>query len=256
MILAVDIRNTQITFGCMDGEQVTFSERVKTDPARTELEYAMSLRALMEIYEVPLAAVDGAIISSVVPSLTDVMKNALGKMFHIRPYVVGPGLKTGLNIQMDNPAQVGSDLIANAVAGLKEYGAPLLIIDMGTATTISVLGENKAYIGGVIMPGLAVSMEGLVNNASLLPDIRLAAPNRVLGKNTIDSMRSGLIFGQAAGLDGMIDRIFEEVGCEMPIVATGKLSVDVLPACRHSITRDEQLTLKGLNYIYKKNQEG
>ena len=167
--------------------------------------------------------------------------------------VVGPGVKTGLNILMDNPGQVGSDLIVNAVAGLKYYGEPIIIIDMGTATTISVVDEKKNYIGGMILPGVKVSLESLVNRTSQLPRISLEAPKKIIGKNTIDCMKSGIIMGQAASMDGMIERIWEELGYRAAVVATGGLAGCIVPYCKQKIVYDNELTLKGLNIIYHKN---
>lgn len=169
--------------------------------------------------------------------------------------IVGPGLKTGLNILMDNPAQVGSDLIVNAVAGLKHYGAPLIIIDMGTATTISVVDDKKNYIGGMILPGVKVSLDSLVNRTSQLPKISLEAPRKIIGKNTIDCMKSGIIMGQAASMDGMVERVWDELGYHAKAVATGGLAGCIVPYCRHEIIYDNELTLKGLGIIYRKNVE-
>ena len=169
--------------------------------------------------------------------------------------VVGPGLKTGLNILMDNPAQLGADLVVNAVAGLHYYGAPIIMIDMGTATTISVVDEKKNYVGGMILPGVKVSLDSLVNRTSQLPRISLEAPRKVIGRNTIDCMKSGIVMGQAACLDGMIERIYEELGYEAPVVATGGLAASIVPYCKKKIVCDNELTLKGLGLIYHKNVE-
>ena len=177
------------------------------------------------------------------------------KLFKITPLLVGPGIKTGLNILMDNPGQVGSDLIVNAVAGLQYYGAPIIMIDMGTATTISVVDEKKNYVGGMILPGVKVSLDSLVNRTSQLPRISLEAPKKVIGKNTIDCMKSGIIMGQAACIDGMIERIFEELGYEAAVVATGGLAGSIVPHCKQKVIHDNELTLKGLNIIYRKNTE-
>lgn len=255
MILAVDIGNTNIVIGCIEEEKIYFVERVSTDISKTELEYVVELKTLLELYKVKMEEITGCIIASVVPPLTNIVKTAMKKLLHISPLTVGPGMKTGLNILMDNPGQVGSDLIVNAVAGLKYYGAPIIIIDMGTATTISVIDNKKHYIGGMIMPGVKVSLEALVSGTSQLPRISLEAPKKLIGTNTIDCMKSGIIMGQASCLDSMIDRIFEDLGYETTVVATGGLSGCIVPHCKREIIYDNELTLKGLGIIYHKNTE-
>lgn len=255
MILAVDIGNTNIVIGCIEREKVYFVERVSTDTAKTELEYVVAFKTLLDLYHIKVEEITGSIIASVVPPLTNIMKSAMSKLLHNEPLVVGPGVKTGLNILMDHPGQVGSDLIVNAVAGLKYYGAPIIIIDMGTATTISVVDEKKNYIGGMILPGVKVSLESLVNRTSQLPRISLEAPKKIIGKNTIDCMKSGIIMGQAASMDGMIDRIWEELGYKAAVVATGGLAGCIVPYCKQKIVYDNELTLKGLNIIYHKNMD-
>lgn len=255
MILAVDIGNTNIVIGCIEQEKVYFVERVSTNISNTELEYVVAFKTLLDLYKIEMKKITGCIIASVVPPLNNIVKTAMEKLLHISPLLVGPGVKTGLNILMDNPAQVGSDLIVNAVAALQYYGAPILIIDMGTATTISVVDEKKNYIGGMILPGVKVSLESLVNRTSQLPRISLDAPKKLIGKNTIDCMKSGIIMGQAACMDGMIERIWEEMGCEATVVATGGLAGRIIPHCRKKIIYDNELTLKGLDIIYRKNVE-
>ncbi len=255
MILAIDIGNTNIVIGCIEGEKVRFVERVSTDLAKTELEYAVQFKTLLEIYDIDTNDIMGSIISSVVPPLYQVMKSTLEKLFHKTPLVVGPGVKTGLNILMDNPAQLGADLVVNAVAGIQYYGAPVIIVDMGTATTLSVVDNNRNYVGGIILPGVKVSLDSLVNRTSQLPRISLEAPKKIIGKNTIDCMKSGIVMGQAACLDGMIWRIFDELGYEAPVVATGGLSGGIVPYCKQKIIYDNELTLKGLGIIYYKNVE-
>ncbi len=255
MILAIDIGNTNIVIGCLDDEKVYFVERVSTDPSKTELEYVVQFHALLEIYRIDREEITGAIIASVVPPLNNIMMAAIRKAFRTEPLLVGPGVKTGLNILMDNPASVGADLIVNAVAGLKYYGAPLIMIDMGTATTISVVDDKKNYIGGMIIPGVRVSLDALVGRTSQLPRISLEAPKKLIGKNTIDCMKSGVVIAQAAMLDGMIQRIWEDMGEKIPVVATGGLSGSIVPHCKVEIQYDNELTLKGLGEIYRKNRE-
>ena len=253
MILAVDIGNTNIVIGCIEEEKVYFVERVSTDISKTELEYVVQFKTLLELYRIKMEEITGCIIASVVPPLNNIVKNAMEKLLRITPMIVGPGLKTGLNILMDNPAQVGADLIVNAVAGLKYYGAPIIIIDMGTATTISVVDKNKNYVGGMILPGVKVSLESLVNRTSQLPRISLEAPKKMIGKNTVDCMQGGIIMGQAASMDGLIERICEELGYPAQVVATGGLAGCIIPYCKKEIICDNELTLKGLGIIYNKN---
>ncbi len=255
MILAVDIGNTNIVLGCIEQEKIYFVERVSTNISKTELEYVVELKTLLDLYRIQVEEITGCIIASVVPPLTNIVKTAMEKYLHTTPLIVGPGVKTGLNILMDNPAQIGADLIVNAVAGLKYYGAPIIMIDMGTATTISVVDDKKNYIGGMILPGVKVSLESLVNRTSQLPKISLEAPKKIIGKNTIDCMKSGIIMGQAASMDGMIERIWEELGYTAQVVATGGLAGCIVPHCKKKIIYDNELTLKGLNVIYRKNTE-
>ena len=168
--------------------------------------------------------------------------------------IIGPGVKTGLNILMDNPAQLGSDLVANAVAGIHEYPVPLIIIDMGTATTISIVDKNKNYIGGMIMPGIRVSSDTLTQRTSQLPKISLEPPKKLIGTNTIDCMKSGIVHGNAACIDGMVSRIQKDLGQKATVVATGGLAKTIVPLCEAEIILDDALLLKGLNYIYEKNR--
>ncbi len=255
MLLAVDMGNTNIVIGCIEGNKTIFVERLCTDLSKTELEYAIVFKTVLELYGINCEDIDGGIISSVVPPLTGIIKKAVEKITGKSIMVVGPGIKTGLNIQMDNPKTVGSDLIVDAVAGIYEYGAPLIIIDMGTATTISVVDKDRNYVGGVIIPGVRVSMDSLVNRTSQLPRISFDAPDKVIGTNTIDCMKSGILVGNAAMIDGMIDRMEEELGCKTTVIATGGIAGVVIPLCRHSIIKDDGLLLKGLNIIYQKNKE-
>lgn len=255
MILAIDIGNTNIVIGCTQEEKVLFVERVSTNVSKTELEYVVEFKTLFDLYRIKMKEITGCIISSVVPPLTNIVREAMQKLLRICPMVVGPGVKTGLNILMDNPAQVGSDLIVNAVAALKYYEAPIIIIDMGTATTISVVDEKKNYVGGMILPGVKISLDALTSRTSQLPRISLEAPRKIIGKNTIDCMKSGIVLGQASCLDGMIGRIREELGHPVNTVATGGLAGCIVPHCKEEIICDNELTLKGLDIIYRKNTE-
>ena len=256
MILAIDMGNTNIVIGCVDEEKVLFEERLATDLSKTELEYVVIFKTVLELYGIEKEKVTGAIISSVVPQLVNIIKSAVYKLIKVDPMVVGPGVKTGLNILMDEPRRVGSDLIVDAVAAINNYGTPLIVIDMGTATTMSVIDRKGNYIGGVIMPGIRVSVDSLVSRTAQLQRISLDAPDKVIGKNTINCMKSGVIYGNASCIDGMIDRLAEEMGespDDVKVVATGGLARVILPECRHNIIQDDELLLKGLKIIYDKN---
>lgn len=255
MILAIDIGNTNIVVGCFDKDQILFVERVSTDHTKTELEYAICLKNVLEIYDIKPSCVEGSIISSVVPPLTNVLKASAEKIIAGEVFVVGPGIKTGLNIMMDNPASVGSDLIVDAVAAIHEYPVPLVFIDMGTATTISVVDEEKRYRGGMILPGMRVSMDSLTSRTAQLPHISMEAPKKLIGRNTIDCMKSGMVYGNASCIDGMIRRIKKELQREdVTVIATGGLAKVILPYCEENIIYDNELLLKGLRLIYEKNK--
>lgn len=254
MILAVDIGNTNIVIGCIRGEEILFTERLSTDTTRTTLEYAISFKNVLEMYQLDAKDIEGAIISSVVPPITNAIRDAIKKIADAEVLIVGPGVKTGLNILMDNPKTLGSDLVVNAVAGITEYPVPLILIDMGTATTISVIDRQKNYIGGMILPGIRVSTDSLTSRTSQLPRISVEEPKRLIGTNTVDCMKSGLIYGNASCMDGMIERINEELGEKATVVATGGLARRIVPHCRQQIILDDELLLKGLKYIYYKNR--
>lgn len=206
MILAIDIGNTNIVIGCCDDEKIYFIERLSTNYPKTELEYAISFKNVLELYGIDASQIEGGIISSVVP-ITNIVRASVEKVLGKTVKIVGPGVKTGLNILMDNPAQVGSDRIVNAVAAINEYPAMLIIIDMGTATTFCVIDGKKNYIGGMILPGVRISLDALTSRTSQLSKISIEAPKKTIGKNTIDCMKSGIIHGNAACIDGMVKEL-------------------------------------------------
>lgn len=253
MILAIDMGNTNIVIGGIDHEKTYFEERVTTNHSKTSLEYAIDMKNILEIYNIELSQVTGAIVSSVVPPLNAAISSAVKKIFGFRPLIVGAGMKTGLNIIMDNPKTVGSDMIVDAVAAIKDYPCPIIIIDMGTATTMSVVDHSGNYIGGAIIPGLKVSLDSLSSKTAQLPYISLDIPSKVIGKNTIDCMRSGIMYGNAGIIDGIIDRMEQELGEKATVIATGGLSRFIVPLCKHEIIYDEALLLKGLLILYEKN---
>ena len=255
MILALDIGNTNIVVGCIDREKTYFIERLSTVRTKTELEYAVDIKTVLDIYHIKKADIEGCIISSVVPQVTNIARLAAEKILKKEVMVLGPGVKTGLNIMMDNPGQLGADLVADAVAGLAEYPVPFIVIDMGTATTVSVVNEKKQYIGGMILPGVRISLDALTSRASQLSGISLEAPKRFIGKNTIDCMKSGLLYSNAAALDGIVERIEEELGQKTTVIATGGLAKKVIPYCKREVILDDDLLLKGLYILYEKNNK-
>ena len=253
MILAIDVGNTNIVVGCIDDLKTYFIERLSTNRTKTELEYAVDLKNVLDIYHIKKTEIEGCIISSVVPQITNIVKLAAEKILKKNAIVLGPGVKTGLNIMMDNPGQLGADQVADAVAGISGYPVPLILIDMGTATTASVVNSKKQYVGGMILPGVGVSLDALTARASQLSGISIDAPRHVIGKNTIECMKSGVLYSNAAALDGIIDRIEEELGEKATVVATG-LAKKIVPHCKREIILDEELLLRGLLIIYEKNK--
>lgn len=255
MILAIDVGNLNIVIGCIDDSKPYFIERISTDLNKTTLEYALIFKNILELYNIDPKSIEGSIISSVVPPLSNVIRRSIEKIIDKQVKMIGPGLKTGLNIKIDNPGQLGSDMVVDSVAAIHEYPSPLIIIDMGTATTMSVIDENQNYIGGVIVPGLEVALESLSARTSQLPKISLECPKSAIGRNTIECMKSGAVLGNAAVLDGMIDRMEDELGSKATVVATGSLAQFIVPHCNHKIIYDDALLIKGLLIIYEKNLE-
>ena len=232
MILAIDIGNTNIVLGALEQSKILFEARMATDLVKTSDQYCAELKTMLSLFEVDTQKIEGSIISSVVPPVLNSFRTAIRKLTGKQPLVVGPGIKTGLNIRMDNPTEVGADLIVAAVAAIEQYGKPLLLVDMGTATTITAVDDKGSFIGGCICPGLKISMEALTGRTAQLPGISLDAPQRAIGKNTRDCMRSGIMLGAAAMLDGLQDRMEAEQGMEATNVATGGSAKFVLPLCR------------------------
>lgn len=254
MIFVADAGNINIALGVIKDGKIVFRCRISTNKSKTSEEYAVMLSNILDIYKVDKGAICGSIIASVVPSLNVVLKNAVHTICGKMPLVVGPGIKTGLNILLDNPGQMGSDLVITAVAALQRYKLPCITVDMGTATTIGVLSGDGNFIGGAICPGLNVSRDSMVSTTSQLPGVSLEAPKRVIGKGTVECMQSGLIYGFASMLDGMIERIEGELGDKPTVVFTGETAESVLPHCkRDGLIMDSDLPLMGLWHIYKRN---
>jgi type III pantothenate kinase len=253
MILCVDIGNSNIVIGGVDGDEILFEARLRTDPTKTSDEYCIDLKMILEVYEVNPKNIEGSIISSVVPQVLNSIKTALKKLTGKDALVVGPGLKTGLNIKIENPSQTGADLVVGCVAALRQHKPPMIVIDMGTATTMIALDETGAFIGGCIAPGVKISMDALTGRTALLPGLQLDQPKKAIGRNTIDCMRSGIMMGSACMLDGMVQRMEEELGSKATVVITGGIAKFVMPMCRTPMIYDKDLLLKGLVTLYREN---
>ncbi len=253
MVLTIDIGNSNIVLGEWEGDKLRFISRVETDKSMTEDSYAVRIKNILELYEVQFEKIEGSIISSVVPQITVQVARAVGRLTGKMPLVVGPGIKTGLNIRIDDPAQLGSDIVVDAVAALSKYPKPIIIFDMGTATTLSVIDKDGCFLGGVLMPGIRVGLDALSENAALLPQISLDAPRDIIGRNSADSMKSGAVYGTASMIDGMVQRIETRLGQKATVVATGGNSKDIVPYCNCGIIYDGNLLLEGLILLYRRN---
>jgi type III pantothenate kinase len=255
MLFAIDIGNSNVVMGCLDESHKTDKLfRMVTDLKKTEDEYAAEMKMILEYNKVDCSQFEGAIICSVVPPLTEIFRIAVHKIIGKCALVVGTGVKTGLNIMIENPASLGSDLVATGVAAMADYKLPVIIFDMGTATTITVVDKNGNYIGGAILPGVSLSMNALSSGTSLLQKVPIEAPEKCINTTTLESMQSGAVYGTAAMMDGMIDRFEEEIGEKCSVVATGGMSAKIVPHCRHNVVYDENLLLRGLGMIYRKNK--
>lgn len=253
MILTIDIGNSNIMLGGFAEDRLLFVARMSTEIQKTEDEYACMILNTLMLHNVEKKTVKGAIISSVVPPLNAIIKKAVKLIYGVDALMVGPGIKTGINIHCDTPSSVGADLICACVAAHHLYGSPSLIVDMGTATKMIVMDRKGAFIGVSIIPGVLMGLNALAEGTAQLPKIELEAPPSVIGKNTVDCMKSGVVFGNAGLVDSMIDRINEEMGDELPVYATGGLASAIIPHCKHQITVNESLVLEGLRILYQKN---
>lgn len=255
MILAIDCGNTHIAFGCMKDGVAETVFRIPTDRAETSFGYAVKLRQVLELGKIDLSGLSDAVISCVVPPLTEVLANACSMLTGKAPLIVGAGVKSGLHIRINDPGTVASDLVATAVAAKESYPLPVIIVDMGTATTVTAVDADGKYIGGAILPGVGISLHALAEETALLPLIELRPPRTVIGSNTVDSMKSGILYGAAGAVDGLIDRMTAELGAQkVSLVATGGLASSIAPFCTHSLPIDEQLLLRGLAIIYQHNR--
>lgn len=255
MILAVDIGNTNIKIGAWDNDKLVFVSRLQTNTLKTQDEYAINLVDIFRLNDCNAAQFDGSIISSVVPPLSLPLKRAIEAVIQSkRVYIVSPGLKTGLNIKIDNPATLGADIVCCSVAAISKYTLPCIIISMGTATGMFALDKNGAFIGGSVAPGVVISLEALASKTAQLPHISLDPPGAIIGANTVDSMKSGSIYGTAFMLDGMVRKMKDELGDpETTVVAGGGLAQFIIEYCEEKIVYDDSLVLEGLKIIYEKN---
>ena len=254
MILTVDIGNSNIVIGGVENGKILFEARLRTDATKTSDEYCIDLKSILDIYKVDADGVEGSIIASVVPQVLNSVHTALKKLTGKQSLVVGPGLKTGLNIKIENPAQTGADLVVGCVAALREHKPPMIVVDMGTATTMVVLDKDGALIGGCIAPGVKISMDALTGRTALLPGLQLDQPKNAIGRNTIECMRSGIMLGNACMIDGMVERMEAELGCKTTVVATGGIAKFVIPMCKTPIIYDKDLIVKGLAALYRDNK--
>lgn len=253
MVLTVDIGNSNIVLGVFEGDILKLTLRIKTDATRTRDEYAINLNSMLKINNINVSDIDGAIISSVVPNLSVPFAGAVEMLIGKPPFIVGPGVKTGLDIRIDNPSQLGCDMVVDAVSAIHSYGTPAIVIDMGTATTFSAIGKKGEYLGAAITPGVRISMNALAQNAAQISQINIDRPKHAIGTNTTDSLKSGIVLGYASMLDGIIERFEKEIGAPCNVIATGGLSSLIIPHCKRKIIHDKYLLIKGLLLIYNKN---
>lgn len=255
MLLAADIGNTHIVLGVLEGEKVLFEMRLATDRGKTSDQYAMEILKILSLNGIRREQIEDCILSSVVPPVMNAVRSGMMKILHREPLVVGPGVKTGLNIRMDDPSSVGTDRIVIAVGALSRYEPPMILMDFGTATTMEVIDPKGTYVGGCIIPGVRTALDGLISKTAQLPNVALEAPEKIIGTNTEKCIRSGLIYGAAAMTDGMIERTQQELGASCRVIATGGLAHVVIPLCKQKVQIEDDLLIEGLRVIYEKNRK-
>lgn len=255
MLLAVDIGNSNIVIGGMCDGEILFEARIATDYKRTSDQYGAEISNIISLFKYNAKDFHDCIISSVVPPVLNAVRNGIQKLIEKEVMIVGPGTKTGMNIQIESPSSVGGDLIVAAAAACSKYPLPIILIDLGTATTVSVLGEGNTFLGGCIIPGVRVAAEALSTRTAQLPGIQLDKPERAIGKNTVECMRSGIMFGAAGSIDGVIERMEAELGQKTTIIATGGIAPFVTALCKYDIALEPNLVLEGLGILYEKNKD-
>ncbi|MCC8072644.1 MAG: type III pantothenate kinase [Clostridiales bacterium] len=253
LILAVDVGNTNTVLGILNGENLVCSGRIATNINDAEDDYAIKLYSFLRINSID--SIDGAIISSVVPALNRTIKKAIYSVCKVTALIVGPGIKTGLNISIDNPASLGADLVVGAVASVSKYPCPQVIFDLGTATTASVIDKNKTYIGGTVLCGVKTAVNAISSGTAQLPQVDITSPGKAICSNTIDCMRSGAVYGTAAMLEGLVERFEDELGEKLTVIVTGGLGKTISRECRMDVIYDENLLIDGLRLIYERNKK-
>lgn len=253
MLLTADVGNTNIKLGLFDGDELRHKMRFSTDPSKTSDEFAVVLYTFFQVYRIDVSEIGASIISSVVPKVTQPLREAIKIVTGKKSYVIGPGLKTGMDLKIDRPETLGGDIVCGCVGAYEKYGGPLIMVFMGTATVLAYVDENFAYRGGVIAPGVGISLDALTQNGALLPSVDLRAPKNVICTNTVDCIRSAMTYGSACMLDGLIDKFSGESGADCRVIATGGLAKSIICNCRHEITYDENIILDGLNVIFRRN---
>lgn len=254
MLLTADVGNTNIKLGIFDGDDLRYKLRFSTNDKMTSDEFAVELYTFFQIYDIDYKKIDGSIISSVVPKVTQSLVDAIEIVMGVRSFIIGPGLKTGMDLKIDRPETLGGDIVCGCVGTYEKYGGPIIVIFMGTATVIAYVDENCAYRGGIIAPGVGISLDALTSRGALLPAVDLMAPKKAICTNTVDCMRSGIMNGTSCMLDGMIDLFMRETGKSCKIVATGGLAPQMIQNCTHEIVYEENIILNGLKSIYAKNR--
>ncbi len=255
MLFALDVGNSSIALGIYEKNELIYNWRIETNRNRTEDEYGMIVRSLLDHVDIEFSDIKGIIISSVVPPIMFSLEKMCHKYFGLKPLVVGPGIKTGLNIKYDNPREVGADRIVNAVAGIHLFGGPLIIVDFGTATTYCYINEHNQYIGGAIAPGIAISTEALYSKAAKLPRIEIVKPDEIIGKNTVSAMQAGILYGYVGQVEGIVNRMKEQANVLPKVIATGGMASLIAKESNAIDHIEPFLTLKGLQLIFERNNE-